>query len=47
MLKYKLKLVKIFINFIVCIFKIYVWKYDNMYFKSNFCVLMYNDIIWG
>lgn len=24
MLKYKLKLVKIFINFIVCIFKIYV-----------------------
>lgn len=44
MLKYKLKLVKIFTNSIVCTSKIHVRKYDNMHFKSNFCVLMYNDI---
>lgn len=43
-LKYKLKLVKIFTNSIVCTSIIHVRKYDNMHFKSNFCVLMYNDI---
>lgn len=47
MLKYKLKLVKIFTNSIVCTSKIHVRKYDNTHFKSNFCVLMYNDITWG
>lgn len=47
MLKYKLKLVKIFTNSIVCTSKIHVRKYDYMHFKSNFCVLMYNDITWG
>lgn len=32
MLKYKLKLVKIFTNSIVCTSKIHVRKYDNMHF---------------
>lgn len=44
MLKYKLKLVKISTNSIVRTSIIHVRKYDNMHFKSNFCVLMYNDI---
>lgn len=44
MLKYKLKLVKICTNSIVRTSIIHVRKYDNMHFKSNFCVLMYNDI---
>lgn len=44
MLKYKLELVKICTNSIVRTCIIHVRKYDNMHFKSNFCVLMYNDI---